>query len=204
MLYLALAIGTMSVVAPIVALSALVPVAVSFVTGTIPSGIVLPGIALALGGAMLVAVTPDDGTARPEHRSRSLWIAVLSALGFGLALVALDAAAASDPLWTVTIARSCAVAVVMATLAIRPPALELGRPGLWRIVAAGVLDAAAITLFAVASNHGGLAVVSVLASLYPVVTVLLARVILEERLRALQAAGVVLALLGAAVVAAGT
>ena len=201
----------MSVVAPIVALSAIVPVLVSLATGARPTVAIGAGIVLALAGAGLTAAAadPDAGdedpaaVARAGARARSLWVAVISACGFGVALVALDAAADSDPLWSVVVARTCAVVVVASLLAVRRARVDTARPGLARVGLVGVLDAASMTLYVLASNEGMLAVVSVLASLYPIVTVLLARVVLGERMRAVQVAGVAIAFGGIALIASG-
>jgi drug/metabolite transporter (DMT)-like permease len=205
LLYLGLAIGTMSVVAPIVALSAVVPVLFSIITGDHLGAVVALGIVLALGGAALsAAAAPEDRPERSAHRVRSLWLAVGAAAGFGVALICLDAAAGSGPLWTVLVARTAAVCAVLVTVAADPGGFELGdRSGLPQIVVVGILDAASLTLFTLASNEGLLAVVSVLASLYPVVTVLLARMVLHERMRGVQVAGVAVAFAGIALIAGG-
>jgi drug/metabolite transporter (DMT)-like permease len=205
LLYLALAIGTMSVVAPIVALSAVVPVAVSLAGGDELSLLVAAGIVLALGGAVGSAAAAGEPTAAAAaNRVRSLWFAAGAAIGLGLGLVTLDAAADSSALWTAMTARTCSVGVVVLAFAFRPAPLGLRAPGIERVALVGILDAAALTLFALASNEGLLAVVSVLASLYPVVTVLLARAVLGERMRGVQIAGVAVAFVGIGLIAGGT
>ena len=207
LLYLGLAIGTMSFVAPIVALSAVVPVLLSVDGGDSLTAILVLGIVLALGGAVLSAAasSEQESTGRVPRRAQSLWAAAGSACGFGIALVCLDdAAGGNDALWVVLVARTAAVlAVGLALLAARQR-LDLQRPGLPQVIVVGVLDAASLTLFTLASNEGLLGVVSVLSSLYPVVTVLLARIVLHERMRAVQVVGVALTFLGIAAIVGGT
>jgi drug/metabolite transporter (DMT)-like permease len=206
LLYLGLAIGTMSVVAPIVALSAVVPVLVSVAGGDELTAILVAGIVLALGGAGMSAAAETPATEqRATDRTRSLWAAAGAAVGFGVAMTCLDDAADSgSALWVVIVARSAAVLVMALALVASRQKLDVQRPGLPQVVLVGVLDAASLTLFTLASNEGLLAVVSVLASLYPVVTVLLARTVLHERMRAVQVVGVALTFAGIAAVVGGT
>ena len=205
LLYLALAIGTMSVVAPIAALGAVVPVLVSLASGDALSVVIALGIVLALGGAAASAASaPEPAAERDGSRRRSIWLAVGAAAGLGAGLVLFDAAADSGALWAVVVARTCAVTVVLAALTVRRAPLGLREPGLGQVALVGVLDAAALALFSLASNEGLLAVVSVLASLYPVVTVILARVVLGERMRGVQIAGVAVAFVGIGLIAAGS
>lgn len=205
LLYLALAIGRMSVVAPIAALGAVVPVLASLASGDALSAVIALGIVLALGGAAASAASaPEPAAERDGRRRRSIWLAVGAAAGLGAGLVLFDAAADSGALWAVLVARTCAVTVVLAALTVRPVPLGLRDPGLGQVALVGVLDAAALALFSLASNEGLLAVVSVLASLYPVVTVILARVVLGERMRGVQIAGVAVAFLGIGLIAAGS
>ena len=205
LLYLALAIGTMSVVAPIAALGAVVPVLVSLAGGDALSAGIAVGIVLALGGAAAAAsAAPEPGTERDARRARSIWLAIGAAVGLGAGLVLFDAAADSGALWAVLVARGCAVVVMLGALAARPVPLGLREPGLGQVALVGVLDAAALTLFTLASNEGLLAVVSVLSSLYPVVTVVLARAVLGERMRAVQVTGIAVAFVGIALIASGS
>lgn len=205
LLYLALAIGTMSIVAPVVAMSAVVPVFVSLAGGDRLSAAVAAGIVLALAGAAGAAAAADEPDAAVRaRRARSLWVAAGAAVGVGLGLVLLDDAAEGGALWGALVARTCGVLTIGAAFAVRPAPLGLRDPGIGRVATIGVLDTAAITLFSFASNEGLLAVVAVLSSLYPVVTVILARVVLQERLRAIQVAGVAVAFVGIGLIASGS
>jgi len=201
--YRALAIGTMGVVAPIAATGAAVPVAVGLLSGERPTAVQLVGAAVATAGVALAARERTSG--RSAAHTRSVLLAAVAAVGFGLTFVGLERAGDADPYWAILTARATAAAlVVLAAAAVRP---RLERPstgrGLATLVLVGVLDTAANVLFVLAAEEGLLSVVSVLGSLYPAVTVLLARWVLDERLDRSQAAGVVLTLLGVAGIAAG-
>jgi drug/metabolite transporter (DMT)-like permease len=116
----------------------------------------------------------------------------------------MHAASSHDWLWPAFLFRCTSVTLVLAVVVvrgIRPDGLRAHWPGL---IAIGILDTGGNALFAAASStHGLLSVVSVLASLYPVVTVLLARLMLGERVERTQDAGVLLALAGVVLITAG-
>ncbi len=199
--YRGLAIGAMSVVAPISATSAVVPVVVGVAGGERPSGIQAAGIAIALVGVVLVSREP--GVGGPRRRAAGVGLALLAALAFGLLLVALDASSNGDALWgTLGLKITSFTLFTLAALAIRP-SFARARPDVLALVAVGVLDTAGVAFFALASTEGLLTVVAVLAQLYPVVTVLLARVLLRERISSRQWLGVYGALVGATLITAG-
>ena len=192
-LYRALAVGTMSVVAPLSATAALLPVVVSVSTGNAPTAAQGAGIALALGGAALASLEPGSGGGRKAVAGAGL--ALVAALGFGTFFVGMDLAADEGALWAVALNRAAAVALLVAiVLALRPGRLE--RSAFAPLVAVGALDIAANTMFAIALTLGMAAIVSVLGSLYPLATVVLARAILHEQLCGMQRTGVVAALAG--------
>jgi drug/metabolite transporter (DMT)-like permease len=204
--YRGLAIGQMSVVAPVAACGAAVPVVVAFILGRPPSLVALGGIAAALAGVVLVSLpsrAADDEGIDPRA---GLPVAVAAAVSFGLFFVFLDrgAAAGGPPLWVVAGARAGSLTLlILIALAARRP---LGRPGRRRLAPfalVGVVDTTANVLFTYAAASGNLGVVSVLGSLYPVATVLLARLVLAERLGRPQGAGVAVALTGVALMATG-
>ncbi len=203
-LYRALAIGTMSIVAPIAATGVCVPVIVGIAGGERPGAIRLLGIVAAILGVVLASREPGEGPAFGSgHARSSVLLALLAALGFGAMAVGLRAGARGDVLWTLFAARAAGVtALVVAFIALRPP--PAGRPvNLTPLLAMGFLDVSAIGLYALATRHGLLSVVSVAASLYPLVTVLLARSVLGERVHRVQELGIVAALAGVALIAAG-
>lgn len=203
-LYRGMAIGAMGVVAPISAASPLVPLAFDVARGTPPSILQLLGIALALAGIALVAREPGR---LGRRASAGVGLAVLAALGFGLFFVGLDVAADESVVWATFVARAAAVVAVAtaAAVAVRGRGLSILaiRPHLRLVVAVGLFDTGANVLLATATTHGLVSVVALLGSLYPVTTILLARLLLHERLSASRRAGAVAALAGAALVAAG-
>jgi drug/metabolite transporter (DMT)-like permease len=199
-LYRALAIGPMSVLAPIFATGAVVPVLWGVISGEAPNAFTFVGLAVAAIGSVLAARAPSTDGVPVEPRGVAY--ALGAALGIGIGLVLTDVAAEQDALSAVFVARGTEVVIVLSLLAVRWRAWgsELRSPGLLPL--AGAIDISASLLFAVASRTGLLPVVSVLSSLYPVVTVLLARALLAERLSRAQAGGAALTLVGVAVVAA--
>ncbi|HEX9343270.1 MAG TPA: EamA family transporter [Actinomycetota bacterium] len=203
--YRALAEGAMSIVAPLSACGAAVPVAVAVAGGEVPSPLALAGMAVAFAGVVLVSRSTD---AEQHPSGRPALVVALSfgaALGFGWYFVMLHAGsvAGGSPLWTIMGGRASSLSVLAGiTLLGRKPAPWPGR-GIAPLTLVGSVDAFANLLFAVASTKGNLGVVGVLGSLYPVATVLLARFVLAERLSRVQGAGVALALAGVALLATG-
>jgi drug/metabolite transporter (DMT)-like permease len=200
--YRALSIGTMSVVSPIAACGALVPFVLSLATGERPSAIALIGAAAALGGAVLASLEERRGDS-PE-RARALALAVVAAVGLGLFVYFLGLGSREgDALSTLTGARVASLGLLIAVAGIRGSTLRLPRSALGAVAAVGLADVTANVLFAFATTHGLLALVAVLGSLYPVVTVLLAHVLLGERLTRAQQIGIAVALAGVCAIAAG-
>lgn len=200
-LYRGMAIGAMGVVAPISGVAPVVPLAVDLARGASPSAPQWAGIALAIAGIALLSREPAAGARAPFAVGAGL--ALAAALGFGLFLLGLGEAAEASSAWAAAIARASAATAVAATvLARRTPAAVPGRL-LPLVLAVGAFDTAANALVAVAAVEGPVGIVAVLSSLYPLGTVVLARLLLGERLDATRRAGGGLALAGAAFVAAG-
>lgn len=201
-LYRGLAVGRMGVVAPIAAMSGLVPIAVGLVAqGDRPAPVQIAGMALAIGGVVLAARAHEgDGTSRV---AAGVLLALVAALFLGSMVVALDAGGDRDPVWTIFMVRVSSAGVLWSVVAARRPSFATLRPNLGMLVGAGALDNLSNLLFVLASARGLLSLVAVAGSLYPVVTVLLARVVLRERLRRRQLVGVAGALLGAALISLG-
>jgi len=199
-LYRGLALGAMAIVAPISAASPVVPLAVDAANGTTPSALQWVGIVVVLGGVVALSREPG-GTSRRVAAGAGL--ALVAALGFGLFVVGLDAAADESVPWTVTVARGTASALVVAVaLAVRVP-LRPPSALLPLLVGIGVFDAGANALVAAATTLGAAGIVAVLSALYPVTTIVLARFLLGERVDGVRRAGGAVALCGAALVAAG-
>jgi drug/metabolite transporter (DMT)-like permease len=201
-LYRGLAVGAMSVIAPITATGAIIPVVAGIATGERPTTLQGLGLALALGGVVLAARQEPSGEL-PGRIAAGVGLALLAAVGIGCFLLALDAASEGGVPWALLIQRSVCVALVLAVAAFVRPHFRVGWRNAAPMIAIGALDMTANALFALASTRGLVSVVSVLASLYPVTTVLLARALLGERIAGLQQAGVVIALVGVGLIAAG-
>jgi drug/metabolite transporter (DMT)-like permease len=200
--YRALSTGTMSVVAPIVACGAVVTLGLALATGERPSGIKLAGGMIALAGAVLASFQERQ---RGEVSRRSILLAVITAGCFGTLLFLLGRAAEEGgPGSALLGSRLTAVAGIV--LWVRLAHLEVRRPPRrWvpAIFGIGLLGSLAALLYSLANERGLLAIVSLLASLYPVTTIALAQIVLGERFLPVQAVGAALALAGVAVVVAG-
>jgi drug/metabolite transporter (DMT)-like permease len=200
--YRGLSIGAMSVVAPISGLAATIPVAVGVATGDRPSALQAVGVVVALVGVVLASREPREGGA-PARVATGVGFALLSALGFGCFFVGVDAGSEDDLWWALLFVRGTSFgALLLAALVLRPP-LAVERADVSALLAMGLLDVTANGLFAAAANEGLVSVVAVVGSLYPVVTILLARAVLHERVQRVQQVGVVTALCGVVFIAAG-
>jgi drug/metabolite transporter (DMT)-like permease len=203
--YRALSIGTMSIVAPVTATGTIVPVVVGMLSGERPGALQLAGIALAASGVVLVSrAEPLAGSSAPHGGAASIGLALVAAVGFGSFLAGIDhAEKTADAAWLL-LATRIGDGLVLAPLALvrRPPIPRDGRV-LLAVATIGVFDMLANFFFVLASGRGLLSVVGVLGSLYPAVTVLLARSVLHERLSRTQGAGVLVCLVGVIALAAG-
>jgi drug/metabolite transporter (DMT)-like permease len=188
MLYQGLASGSMSLVAPITGVVAVVvPVVFGVGGGERPAVLQYAGIVLAVAAVALLS----GGGHRAARLTRStLLLAVGAGLAFGLFYVALAKTSTGANLWPLVAARGASVAafVIVAALLRRAPRFGAANPLI--IVGAGIFDVGANALYLFAVHGGLLSVVAVLVSLYPVSTVLCSMVFLKERLRAPQIAGV--------------
>jgi drug/metabolite transporter (DMT)-like permease len=201
-LYRALAVGSMSIVAPITATGAVIPVIAGVATGERPTTVQSAGLALAFGGVVLAA-RQESGDLASGRVAAGVGVALLAALGIGSFLLALDAASEGGVPWALLVQRSVCVVIVLAAAVFVRPRFRVGWRNAGAMVAIGVLDMSANAFFALASTRGLVSVVSVLASLYPVTTVLLARLLLGERIARPQQVGVVVALAGVVLISAG-
>jgi drug/metabolite transporter (DMT)-like permease len=199
-LYRGLAVGSMGIVAPITATSPLIPLTVGLARGERPSAIQLAGIGLALVGVAFAGWEPGQGGAR-GRAAVGAGLALLAAATFGSSQVGLEAASNVDPYWGTFILRIGSCALVLGVLLVRR---QPGPGSVWPTLAVlGLLDSGATILFAIATTKGLFSVVAVLASLYPVLVAILARVVLGERLTLVQRGGALTAIAGAATISAG-
>ncbi|HEY0870108.1 MAG TPA: DMT family transporter [Acidothermaceae bacterium] len=218
--YGALSTGTMGIVAPIAGTGAVVPVVVGLASGESPSGWQIAGIVAAVAGVVLASGPELTGRGRADGGgSRPLVLAVIAAVGFGTVFVLIDRAARHNLVMTLLTMRVTSVSIALllglgflvrrrrrvdAAIDDEPVAREWGVH--WKQVPAiaivGWTDAGANALYGAAVRHGLVSVTAVLASLYPAVTVLLARFIEGERMRPIQNIGVGLAMCGVVLLAA--
>jgi drug/metabolite transporter (DMT)-like permease len=203
--YSAMAMGTVSVVAPIAALGVVVPVVIGLAQGESPGAIQLAGLAPAIAGVVILSYEERPEQAESPRAARlSIVLAIVAGLGFGIFFTGLDAAATDRPGWAIMAVRVGGVATVLAALLVTRPRLD-GVAAAWRVlIVIGAFDVLANALFAIASTKGVLPVVAVGGSMYPAFTVALAHGVLGERLATIQWSGVGLALAGVLMIAAGS
>ena len=194
--YAALATGTMGVVSPIAALGAVVPVIGGLVAGEEPSTLAGAGIVLALFGAVAASGPELQGKAG----ARPVALAAIAGIGFGLAILFIAWGAETDTIMTLFGMRLTSVLGFTVAAIIARTLGGLQRTDLGPLAFIGIGDVSANLLFGFSSQLGYVSVTAVLASLYPVTTVLLARFVLHERLLRIQYAGVAAALAGVALV----
>ncbi len=200
--YRALSLGTMSVVSPLAACGAVVPFAIALATGERPSPIAIVGAVATLGGAVLASV--EERRSDSAERARAVLLAIVAALAFGLFVYFLGLGSRQgDALSTLAGARVGSLTLLVAVGLLTRSSLRVPRVSLAAVAAVGLADVSANALFAFAAGHGLLALIAVLGSLYPVVTILLAHLLLAERLTRAQLAGIAVALAGVCAIAAG-
>lgn len=198
-LYRALAIGPMGVVSPIAAVGAVVPVLWGTVIGQSLEGLTYLGLGGTLVGVMLASASEGLDGQRPG-RQVLVW-SFFCMVMFGICMILLAEAGRYHPVEAVVVSRATEVVLILILGALSWNNLrENLRPPFGVVPFAGVLDTSAMLLFAYAAGHGSLGVAAVLSSLYPVVTVLIARLVLHERLSRVQQTGAVLTLVCVAVV----
>lgn len=200
--YRGMAAGVISLVAPIAATGALLPVAFGLATGERPSSVQLAGIALAVGGAVVTSYEPGAATEGPRLAAGIGW-ALLAAVAFGGYFIPMHEAAEGDFVWATFVFRATSFSLVAIAALVVRPRLPRGAREIAVIACIGLADTSGNVLFAAAASQGLVSVVSVLASLYPVVTVALARVYLRERVTRVQEGGAAATIGGVVLVSAG-
>lgn len=195
-LYKALAIGRMGIIAPVAGvITAALPVLVAITTLGLPPAIQLAGFVLALVSIWLIA--------RPDGQidtHRGLGLAIVAGICFGLFLVAGKQAGPHAVYWPMVAARAASVIVMGAIALLFVKDARPLRPAIVPILLCGLLDSVGNALYLVATRHGRLDVAAVLSSLYPASTVILARIVLKERISKLQGFGIAGALVAIALI----
>jgi len=202
LLYRGLAIGVMSVVAPVTAVCAvIIPVAVGVAFGERPTGAAAAGVALAVIAIILISQSGEGESGK--RATTGVTTAIASGIAIGIFLVCLERTGPSAGLWPLVPARVASVSFFgVAGLLARQKLLP--RRESWPIVAGGgALDMVANILYLLAVRQGPLSIVATLTSLYPASTILLARIVLSERLRIVQQAGVACAVLAIVLIVSG-
>jgi drug/metabolite transporter (DMT)-like permease len=199
--YTALATGTMGVVAPIAATGVVVPVLVGVARGDSPSALQWAGAAVTIVGVVFASgpeMRRGTGTAR-----RPIVLAFVAAIGFGGVLVFVAEGSTTSVPMTLLAMRVITV-VIFSVLALAMRSVGGARPRDLPVLAiVGAFDVTANATYAVATQHGLVSLTAVLASLYPAVTVVLARRLHRERMRRIQDIGVATTLLGVVFIASG-
>ncbi len=210
LLYRALAIGTMSVVAPTTAVTAVIlPVLTSIAMGERPSWLAITGIIVGVAAIVLVSRQPVTRSPSPEGRggqgvrTSGLGPALIAGVGIGLFLLALAQTRGAAGMWPLLTNRLASVACFGVVAAVGRHRARLPLALVPLAIGGGTLDMTANALYLLAVRLGPLSAVVTLSSLYPASTVLLARGILGERLSAWQTAGVVTALVAVAFIVGG-
>ncbi len=213
LLYRALAIGRMAVVAPTTAVCAVaIPVIVSVLLGERPGPPAVAGILLGVGSIVLVSqqTSADAGAGTRDGGStgrlpRGVGIALVSGVAIGLFFLSLAQTRPEAGMWPLLVSRATSAMLFGAAVAVTAGRRSLRLPGVFVLtLVCGAVDMSANALYLVASRIGPLSVVVTLASLYPASTVLLARVVLGERLNGRQVAGVVCALAAIVLIVGGS
>ncbi|WP_135606616.1 DMT family transporter [Methanococcoides sp. NM1] len=196
-LYHALSMGKMGVVAPI---SAVVAVALPVVYGAfnegLPAGHQIAGFVIAIAAMWLISSTGEKG----EIKRKDIVYPLLAGVGFGIFFISVDLFSESAVFWPLTFAKLSAVVVILGFALLRKSATVPSKSVLPLIIFAGLFDTGGNLFFALASQVGRLDIATVIASLYPGSTVLLAWIILKEHLSSMQWIGVVLALAAIALI----
>ena len=198
--YTAMGRGLISVVAPLAAVTgAIVPVVYGLARGEQPGRVAVAGIAIALLAVVVVSIAPSD----PAHAHVAVTpavvgLSVVAGLCFGFFYVAFSLISEDAGMWPIALERTAAAATLALSLTRGP--IQLGPRVAKVLVTIGVLEVSATVPLLIALQRGPVSVVSVLASLYPVTTVLLAAVFLRERMSRLQLVGVAFALAAVALV----
>ena len=195
-LYRALAVGRMGVVAPVAAVvTGVLPVVLGIYSEGMPARVQLGGFALALVSIWLVAGPNENANSRS-----GIGLAALAGVMFGLFLIAGKQAGHHGIFWPLVAARLVSTSLMVAIVLFLPRDPQPLHGVLWAMILSGLLDSAGNALFIAATRHGRLDVAAVLSSLYPASTVILARVLLKERIAKLQGVGIVCALVSVALI----
>lgn len=201
--YSALASGKMGLVAPISgSLTAALPVLFSFLTVGLPNPLQLGGFAIAFVAIFLIARPERRAATESDPSGRAIGQALLSGCGFGVFFILISRVSASTVFGSLAIARGASILVMVGQQLIQRRPISLGKRVAPLVLIAGGLDALGNIFFLLAAHSGRLDVASVMSSLYPAATVLLAALVLRERVHRVQGIGILLALVAISLISA--
>ena len=206
LLYRALAIGTMSIVAPTTAVCAVtIPVVAAIILGERPSTVAVAGIVVGILSIVLVSLqSPGPSDSTPERGGRAgIGTALASGVAIGFFLLSFAQTGPTAGMWPLLAARLVSVSLFGVMALGGSHRLRMPRSVFLLVMVAGILDMLANALYLLAVRSGPLSVVATLSSLYPASTVLLARIVLGERLNLWQMSGVVCALAAVVLIVRG-
>jgi drug/metabolite transporter (DMT)-like permease len=202
LLFRGLAVGRMSIVAPLSAIGAgVLPVAWGLLRGERPTALALVGVGLALVAAAVVGRGAERDPARSISPRMELALGAGAGIGFGVVFILLSEASSGSGMWPIFIARCTSVPVLAVIAAVVGASPRVTRADIAPVAGAGLFDVGANALVLLAVRRGLVSLVAPVASLYPATTVLLARVVLHERIGRQRAGGLALAILGLALIA---
>ena len=201
LLYRSLAVGVISILAPISATGVILPVLWGLYRGDTMSGVSMLGIFMAVLGCLLAVMETRPGRNK-KKLTRGVGMALGAAVLVGLYFIFMDHASTHHPVWAAFILKATTTFCLEPVVIISRSSMAVGRPQFLILLFMGLADAAAALSFALAASGGMLSQVAVISSLYPAVTVILSACIVKERITRFQAAGVVLAIAGVAMISA--
>lgn len=201
LLYRGLARGRMSVVAPITSVeAATIPVLFGLLSGERPGAWSLVGVGVALLAVSLVSSSAETGSARGAS---GIPEAIGAGFAFGVFFIVLDQAGDGAGMWPIMAMRATSLVLVAIAMIVTRTSVAPASGTMWGIALSGVLDVTSNVLYLLATQRGLLSLVAVITSMYPASTVVLARLLLHERLTKNQLLGLALAAVGVTLIALG-
>lgn len=198
--------GAMAVVAPIASAGAVIPVIYGIASGDPLTVSIAAGLIMVLVGCVLVSQAHNAEKLSREMHRKSILVAIAAAILFGIYFIGIHDASGGNWIWITFVARAIALPGALAVVLYKrkeiSQTLKTANVNILWLVPLGLIDNLATALYALANQHADLSVVAVLGSLYPVVAIILARLVLHEKIKPLQGFGIVLALGGVAFVSA--
>jgi drug/metabolite transporter (DMT)-like permease len=197
-----MSIGTIGVVSTIGATSAIIPVLYDLLTGNRLSFCQGAGIVLAIGGVMLLT-EGKISLNKKKYFTASIGFAIAGAFFFGLYFISIDLASNQDPYWAAFFSRVVTITILGIGIAMKRPTYHFTKSDVSTIVVIGLFDACGVVAFNMATTFGLVGIVSVIASLYPMMTIMLARIFLKENMNTFQKIGALGAMAGVALISGG-